>query len=226
AAPAGGGAPAAPAAPAAAADTLDPAAAAEAGKVAGTAIDSAKTFAQTLVSGATSMFGFTAPPQTQSVVTTVPGGGQVPGVADMTGQQMIETVVARGMSVVGVQYAWGGGSPYGATRGIHDGGVADEYGDYNKLGFDCSGLMMYMFGAVGINLPHYTGYQYNVGEHVPLSQMKRGDMIFYGPDASEHVAMYLGNDEMIEAPESGSAVKISPLRTAGAMPYAVRLINS
>ncbi|MDF0529255.1 NlpC/P60 family protein [Tsukamurella sp. 8F] len=204
-------------------------AAGQIGQMAGTAVTGAKDFAKSIVDGAGSMFGFTAPQASSNGVGIIPPGlntGAVPNVSSMSGAQMIETVVQRGMSVIGVQYAWGGGSPYGATKGIRDGGVADRYGDFDKLGFDCSGLMMYMYGAVGINLPHYTGYQYNIGQHVPLAQMKRGDMIFYGANASQHVAMYLGNNQMIEAPESGSAVKISPLRTSGAMPYVVRLINS
>ena len=69
----------------------------------------------------------------------------------------------------------------GPTRGIRDGGVADSYGDFNKVGFDCSGLMIYAFAGIGISLPHYTGYQYTAGTQVPSSEMKRGDMIFYGP---------------------------------------------
>ncbi|MFF0813810.1 NlpC/P60 family protein [Rhodococcus sp. NPDC003318] len=129
------------------------------------------------------------------------------------------------MSQLGVTYAWGGGDENGPTLGIRDGGVADSYGDYNKVGFDCSGLMIYAFAGIGISLPHYTGYQYTAGEQVPSSQMKRGDMVFYGPNASQHVALYLGNGEMIEAPQSGSVVKVSPLRWDGMTPYVVRMVS-
>lgn len=139
------------------------------------------------------------------------------------GEEAIEAVIARGMAVLGTPYAWGGGSFNGPTKGIRDGGVADAHGDYNKVGFDCSGLMMYAFAAAGIHLPHYTGYQYNSGPKVPLSSRKRGDMIFYGPGASQHVALILGDGTMLEAPESGSNVKISPERTGGAMPMVVRM---
>ncbi|GAA3714867.1 hypothetical protein GCM10022238_31970 [Gordonia hankookensis] len=150
------------------------------------------------------------------------GGGMVrPG---LRGPQAVEIVVNRGLSQLNVPYAWGGGDANGPTRGIRDGGVADSYGDYNKTGFDCSGLMIYAFAGVGIDLPHYTGYQYTSGPQFPLSQMKRGDMIFYGPNASQHVALYLGDNKMLEAPESGSVVKVSPLRTSGAMPNVVRLL--
>lgn len=150
------------------------------------------------------------------------GGGMVrPG---LRGPQAIEIVVNRALSQLNVPYAWGGGDANGPTRGIRDGGVADSYGDYNKIGYDCSGLMIYAFAGVGIELPHYTGYQYTSGPQFPLSQMQRGDMIFYGPNASQHVALYLGDNKMIEAPQSGSVVKVSPLRTAGAMPNVVRLL--
>ncbi|MCJ0906154.1 NlpC/P60 family protein [Rhodococcus sp. ARC_M6] len=141
------------------------------------------------------------------------------------GSSGIESVIDRGMSQLGIQYAWGGGDENGPTRGIRDGGVADSYGDFNKIGFDCSGLMIYAFAGVGISLPHYTGYQYTAGTQVPASEMKRGDMIFYGPNASQHVALYLGNGQMLEAPQSGSSVMVSPVRWGGMTPYAVRLVS-
>ncbi|MFW0794675.1 NlpC/P60 family protein [Gordonia sp. CPCC 205515] len=150
------------------------------------------------------------------------GGGMVrPG---LRGPQAVEISVNRALSQLNVPYAWGGGDANGPTRGIRDGGVADSYGDYNKVGFDCSGLMIYAFAGVGIDLPHYTGYQYTSGPQFPLSQIRRGDMIFYGPNASQHVALYLGDNKMVEAPQSGDVVKVSPLRTAGAMPMVVRLL--
>lgn len=136
----------------------------------------------------------------------------------------VETVVARAMSQIGVQYAWGGGNTQGPTYGIRDGGVADSYGDYNKIGFDCSGLMIYAFAGVK-TLPHYSGYQYNSGRKVPLSQMRRGDMLFWGTSGIHHVAMYLGNGQMIEAPQSGLRVRVVPVRYGDILPYATRLIG-
>jgi cell wall-associated NlpC family hydrolase len=129
------------------------------------------------------------------------------------------------MSVLGTTYAWGGGDEDGPTYGIRDGGVADAYGDYNKIGFDCSGLMVYAFAAAGVSLPHYSGYQYESGTQVPLSQMQRGDMLFYGGSGGiHHVTLYLGGGQMIEAPESGSYVQVSPVRYGGLMPYATRMV--
>ncbi|MDO4910683.1 MAG: NlpC/P60 family protein [Corynebacterium sp.] len=136
----------------------------------------------------------------------------------------IETVISRAQSQLGVQYAWGGGNANGPTKGIRDGGVADSYGDYNKVGFDCSGLVLYAFAGVGINLPHYSGYQYERGQKIDPKNMQRGDLIFYGPGGANHVAIYLGNGQMIEAPQSGDVVKISPVRWSGMSQYAVRLL--
>ncbi|HEY5856187.1 MAG TPA: NlpC/P60 family protein [Aldersonia sp.] len=145
-------------------------------------------------------------------------------VPSVTGPAAIEIVVNRGLSQLGVQYAWGGGDEDGPSRGIKDGGVGDAHGDYKKVGFDCSGLMIYAFAGVGISLPHYSGYQYTSGKQVPVSQRKRGDMLFWGSGGSQHVALYLGNGQMLEAPQSGDVVKISPVREGGIMPYAVRLV--
>jgi cell wall-associated NlpC family hydrolase len=137
----------------------------------------------------------------------------------------VEAVIARAMAQLGMPYAWGGGNGRGPTRGIRDGGVADRYGDYRKIGFDCSGLMIYAFAGVR-GLSHYSGYQYSAGRQVPLSQMRRGDMLFWGGGGGiHHVALYLGNGRMIEAPQSGSVVRVSPVRYGGIMPYATRLIG-
>jgi cell wall-associated NlpC family hydrolase len=133
------------------------------------------------------------------------------------GRQATEYVIRRGMAVMGTPYSWGGGNAAGASNGIDSGA--------GTVGFDCSGLMLYMFAGVGIKLDHYSGSQYNAGRKIPSSQMRRGDMIFYGPNASQHVAMYLGDGQMLEAPYTGSVVKISPVRTSGMTPYVTRLIE-
>jgi hypothetical protein len=143
---------------------------------------------------------------------------------DADRETKIETVIARATAQVGVPYAWGGGDANGPTLGIRDGGVADSYGDFNKVGFDCSGLVLYAFAGVGVALPHYTGYQYQRGTKVSPQEMQRGDLIFYGPNAENHVAIYLGDGKMIEAPNSGSTVQISDVRWSGMSPYAIRLL--
>ncbi|NNH68638.1 C40 family peptidase [Nocardia uniformis] len=155
---------------------------------------------------------------------TPPRYGQSPGRPSGDRATLIETVVDRAMAQLGVDYAWGGGDEAGATLGIRDGGVADSHGDYQKVGFDCSGLMIYAFAGIGVSLPHYSGYQYNMGTRVDVSDRERGDMLFWGPGGSQHVALYLGNGKMVEAPQSGEVVRVSPVREGGIMPYAVRII--
>nr|WP_093419292.1 NlpC/P60 family protein [Saccharopolyspora flava] len=137
----------------------------------------------------------------------------------------VEAVISRALSQLGMPYAWGGGNSRGPTRGIRDGGVADSYGDYAKTGFDCSGLMIYAFAAAGVSLDHYSGYQAQAGKRVPLSQMRRGDMLFWDDGgAIHHVALYLGNGKMVEAPYSGSRVRVAPVRYSGITSYAVRVL--
>jgi cell wall-associated NlpC family hydrolase len=133
------------------------------------------------------------------------------------GRQATEYVIKRAMSQLGVPYSWGGGNAAGPSNGIDSGA--------GTVGFDCSGLMLYAFAGVGIKLDHYSGSQYNAGRQVPSSQARRGDMLFWGPNASQHVALYLGNGQMLEAPYTGSVVKVSPVRTSGMTPYATRLIE-
>ncbi|MET0234444.1 MAG: NlpC/P60 family protein [Kibdelosporangium sp.] len=135
------------------------------------------------------------------------------------------TVIDRALSQLGVPYAWGGGNANGPTRGIRDGGVADSFGDYAKVGFDCSGLMIYAFAGAGVSLPHYSGYQADAGRRVPLAQMAPGDMLFWAAGGRiHHVALYIGNGQMVEAPYSGSRVRIAPVRYGGLVPYAARVL--
>jgi cell wall-associated NlpC family hydrolase len=130
-----------------------------------------------------------------------------------SGQDPAQTVIDRALSELGTTYAWGGGDANGPTQGIHDGGVADAFGDFDKTGFDCSGLMVYAFAAAGKSLPHYSGYQEDAGAKYPLDQRKPGDMLFWADDDGvHHVALYLGDDKMVEAPESGKVVRIAPVR--------------
>jgi peptidoglycan DL-endopeptidase RipA len=139
----------------------------------------------------------------------------------------VRGAIDRALSQIGVTYAWGGGNARGPTRGIRDGGVADAFGDFRKTGFDCSGLMLYAFGGMGIGLPHYSGYQYNAGKKVPISQIRPGDMLFWAEGGTiHHVALFIGDGKMVEAPYSGGAVRITPVRYGGGlMPYATRLLG-
>lgn len=133
------------------------------------------------------------------------------------GRQASEYVIRRAGSQIGVPYSWGGGTAAGPGRGIDSGA--------GTVGFDCSGLILYAFAGVGIKLPHYSGAQYDMGRKIPASQMRRGDVIFYGPGGAQHVTLYLGAGKMLEAPYTGSDVHISDVRTSGMTPYVVRYIE-
>lgn len=133
------------------------------------------------------------------------------------GRQAVEYVIRRGLSQLGVPYSWGGGSLTGPSKGVGDGA--------GTVGFDCSGLVRYAFAGVGVLLPRFSGDQYNAGRHVPPSEAKRGDLIFYGPGGGQHVTLYLGNGQMLEAYDTGVPIRVAPVRTAGMTPYVTRIIE-
>jgi cell wall-associated NlpC family hydrolase len=80
--------------------------------------------------------------------------------------------------------------------------------------FDCSGLTMYAYAQEGVHLDHFTGSQWNEGAHLSRSQLRPGDLVFFAYDTSNpatihHVGMYIGNGEMVQAPQTGENVQIS-----------------
>jgi cell wall-associated NlpC family hydrolase len=139
------------------------------------------------------------------------------GIPRVYGRQAVEYVIRRGSSQMGVPYSWGGGTPNGPSKGVDSGA--------NTVGFDCSGLVRYSFAGVGVLIPRFSGDQYNAGRHIPPSQAKRGDLIFYGPGGGQHVTMYLGNGQMLEASGSAGKVTVSPVRKAGMTPFLTRIIE-
>jgi peptidoglycan DL-endopeptidase RipB len=133
------------------------------------------------------------------------------------GRQAAEYVIRRASSQMGVPYSWGGGTPNGPSKGVESGA--------DTVGFDCSGLTRYAFAGVGVLIPRFSGDQYNAGRHVPPAQAKRGDLIFYGPGGSQHVTIYLGNGQMLEASSLVGKVTVSPVRTDGMTPFVTRIIE-
>jgi cell wall-associated NlpC family hydrolase len=93
----------------------------------------------------------------------------------------------------------------------------------SRVGFDASGLVVYAFAGVGIKMPRSSGEQYKVGRKILPSQALPGDLIFFGPEGSQSVAMFVGNGQMIEATDPG--VTVSPVRTNGMTPYLTRIIE-
>jgi cell wall-associated NlpC family hydrolase len=90
------------------------------------------------------------------------------------------------------------------------------------VGFDASGLVLYAFAGVGVKLPRSSGQQYAALQKVLPSQALPGDLIFFGPEGSDSVALFLGNGQMLEATNPGVAV--SPVRTNNMAPYLGRVI--
>src|SRR5690606_11657880 len=86
--------------------------------------------------------------------------------------------ISAALSRVGSGYVWGAAGP-------------------NV--FDCSGLVMWAYAQVGVRLPHYSGAQYAATTRISASQLQPGDLVFWGPGGSEHVAIYMGGNQIVHA---------------------------
>jgi cell wall-associated NlpC family hydrolase len=105
--------------------------------------------------------------------------------SDSIGAQALRWALTR----LGDMYVWGAAGP---------------------TTFDCSGLVMWAYANVGISLAHFTGDQWNEGEHIPRSQLAPGDLVFFFQDIG-HVGMYVGNGMMVDAPTFGQPVQVQPV---------------
>lgn len=107
-------------------------------------------------------------------------------------------VVQAALKFLGLPYVWGGGNVNGPSMG----------------GFDCSGLTSYaIHAATGVVLPRTSETQWGVGVEVPLDQAQPGDLLFGNWQAGGpgHVAIYVGNGQMLHAPTFGDVVKVGPI---------------
>jgi len=103
----------------------------------------------------------------------------------------------------------GGGHPAAAAIAARYLGVPYRWGGASPSGFDCSGLVMYVYAQLGISLPHYTVAQYGMGVAVSRGSLQPGDLVFF--DGLGHVGIYIGNDQFIHAPHTGDVVKVSSI---------------
>jgi cell wall-associated NlpC family hydrolase len=100
-----------------------------------------------------------------------------------------EKVVMIAKQYLGTRYVWGGAAPGG---------------------FDCSGLTLYVYAQLGVELPHHAASQYELGTYVDTDQLLPGDLVFFGVPRN-HVGIYVGDGEMLDAPNHNSVVRIEPL---------------
>ena len=102
-------------------------------------------------------------------------------------------------------------------------GVPYVYGGASRRGFDCSGLVLYVYQRLGWDLPHGATDQASRGRRVSLRHLEVGDLVFYGGSGSySHVGIYSGHGRIIDAPHTGSVVSYSPV---GGAATARRLIG-
>ena len=132
--------------------------------------------------------------------------------------EMGQSVVNRALQWLGTPYAFAGGNAKGPTSGVCTGGGAEN--DCHIVGFDCSGLSLYSW-APYLGMAHYAATQYSQAGsvHPTPAQVLPGDLIFWSSDGTipgiHHVAIYVGNGNVIQAPQSGDYVRITPIGTVG-----------
>ena len=97
-----------------------------------------------------------------------------------------ERVAALARSLVGVPYRSGGASP--------------------QAGFDCSGLVQYVYAKLGVALPHYSGALWRIGRPVETEMLTSGDLVFF--DQAGHVGIYIGDGLFVHAPHAGARVRV------------------
>jgi peptidoglycan DL-endopeptidase CwlO len=112
-----------------------------------------------------------------------------------------EAAVSEALKELGTPYVWGGAAPGG---------------------FDCSGLVSWAYAQAGLGgLPHFTGALWASGTHISQSELAPGDLVFY--NGLNHVGMYIGGGNFVEAPHTGDVVKISSMAARSGFVGAVRV---
>jgi len=149
--------------------------------------------------------------QLVALITTGPNGSGMAGAGSASLSAVpatqINVMLRSAMSREGMPYIWGSAGP-------------DS--------FDCSGLVQWSFAQAGIVMPRVAADQALAGPAVPVSQLQSGDLLFYHTDPTaptyiSHVAIYLGNGWMIQAPEPGQNVEIVPADVGSEFAGAIRV---
>jgi cell wall-associated NlpC family hydrolase len=115
---------------------------------------------------------------------------------DASGTGLGSVIVADAEAYLGTPYVWGGENP--------------------RTGFDCSGLVQWVYAEADISLPRVAQDQYDAGPHLAAgATLYPGDLVFFGsgPSDVEHVGIYVGNGEMIDAPYTGAVVRFDRVAT-------------
>jgi peptidoglycan DL-endopeptidase CwlO len=135
------------------------------------------------------------PEVSTAAATAAAGASQQTGRVELVASPVIKAMLLAALSRVGMPYVWGAAGP---------------------TAFDCSGLVQWSFARAGVVMPRVAADQARTGPEVPVSQLQPGDLLFYhtdptAPDYISHVAIYLGDGKMIQAPEPGEYVEIVPV---------------
>jgi hypothetical protein len=150
------------------------------------------------------------------------------GLTTGTTSEKVARVIAAAKSQTGkgLSYSWGGGGKSGPTCGIASPSPHGHI-DYNILGFDCSGLMQYAFWAgAGVDVGGTSKVQSLRATRIPYSSARPGDMIFWGaPGQTWHVALLIGNGQMIEAAPPRNTTSVHVTNIYGSHSYAVRIFS-
>lgn len=143
----------------------------------------------------------TPPVQPQNATQTPSQGkGATPEQLTEAGRQMALQAAQRW---IGAPYVYGGGNAKGPTKS------ALAHGNPNDVGFDCSGFVQYALAAAGISAPRLSYDQLKMGQRVPMDVLQPGDLVGFGD--GHHIAIYLGDGRIVEAPHTGANVRIRKL---------------
>jgi cell wall-associated NlpC family hydrolase len=126
--------------------------------------------------------------QNEAVAPSYESDAVIPSAPPPDGD-LASQMIGIAMQYLGVPYVWGGASP--------------------SEGFDCSGLVTYVYAQIGVSLPHHAASQYNYGTPVSREELQPADLVFF--NGLGHMGMYIGGGQFIHAPHTGDVVKISSI---------------